>query len=169
MNIRHLRDETDVRGVQRVNRRAWRAAYDFLPDDLLDARAGPPSDDEVADYFDRVRDDRDRFLVAERDGKIVGYAYVRWDDTKAFVGDDEAGLKEIYVDPDHWSEGVGTALLDSAIDLLPDDVTALALEAFAGNDLAARFYAARGFERVDSGEVDIGGDTYETEIRRREL
>lgn len=46
-------------------------------------------------------DDANRFLVASTaaDG-VVGYANVRLGpDAKAFVGDDEAGLEEIYVRP----------------------------------------------------------------------
>lgn len=170
MNVRHLQDRDDARAILCVNRAAWRAAYgDFLPASVLDERAGEPTDDEVDAYFDRVRDDRDRFLVAEREGEVVGYAYVRWEDTKAFVGPDEAGLKEIYVRPDHWGDGVGSRLLERAVELVPEDATALVLEAFADNEVGARFYEARGFERVESRDVEIAGESYESAIWAREL
>jgi GNAT superfamily N-acetyltransferase len=168
MNVRHLRDRDDVRAVQRVNRAAWQAAYDdFLPDEVLDR--GELSEEDVADYFDRVRDDRDWFLVAEHEGEVVGYAYVRWAETKAFVGRDEAGLKEIYGHPDHWGEGVGSRLLERAVELVPENATALKLEAFAENEVGARFYEARGFERVGSREVEIAGESYESTIWARAL
>lgn len=169
MNVRHLRDRDDVRAVLRVHRASWRAAYDdILPERVLDRLSGEPTDEEVAEYFDRVRD-RDGFLVAEREGALVGYAYVRWEETKAFVGPDEAGLKEIYVHPDHWGDGVGTELLERAVDLVPEDATALKLEAFAENEVGARFYEARGFERVGSREVEVAGEPYESAIWARDL
>ena len=96
---------------------------------------------------------------------------MRWgaENTKSFVGPDEADLKAIYVHPDWWGEGVGTALLDRGLDALPDRVETVRLEAFADNDVGARFYEVRGFERVETSETEIAGETYPVAIYAREV
>jgi GNAT superfamily N-acetyltransferase len=172
VRIRHLDGKDDVRGIHRVNVLAWRAAYDdLLSAPLLAERDVDPSQEQVDDRFDRLRDNGDRFLVAvDETGTIRGYSYVRWgEETKAFVGKHEAGLKEIYVEPNYWSEGIGTRLLESGIDLLPEEITALKVEALSGNEVGEQFYEARGFERIGKGEVEIGDETIPTIVYVLEL
>ncbi len=173
VHIRHPGSDAELRAVVRVNRRAWLEAYDdVFPEPVLEAIAEPPTDEELDSRVGSMRGDRDRLLVAvETDTEatresVRGYAAVRWlpDETKEFVGADEAGLKELYVDPDHWSEGVGTALLEAAVDLVPDDATALVLETLAGNEVGRRFYEARGFERRGTSTFEVAGEPYETVI-----
>lgn len=166
MEIRHLEGRDDVRGVSRVNGLAWREAYsDVLPDRVLEGIPVERSAEAVEEWYESVRDDRDRFLVAVHEGAVRGYIYLRWgEETKDFVGEDEAGLKEIYVEPDYWGQGVGTALLERGLDILPDDAEALKLDMLAGNEVGRRFYEARGFERTGTGEFEIGEESFPTEI-----
>jgi len=89
--------------------------------------------------------------------------------TKEFVGPKEAGLKEIYVDPEVWGQGVGTALLERGLEVLPEHVEAVTLEMLAGNDVGAGFYEARGFEKTGASEAEIGDATYRTVIYSLEL
>lgn len=164
MEIGHPETREDAREVARAHNRACRAAYDdLLPDEVLAGMDPDPDEATVDRWHERLQAARDRVLVAS-DGSVVGYAYVRWTDTKAFVGPDEAGLKEIYVDPDRWGEGIGTALLERAIDLVPADRRTLKLEVFADNEVGRRFYEARGFEHVDATTVEVDGDTYEAAV-----
>ena len=110
-------------------------------------------------------------FVAVVDGTVRGFVDVRWgaENTKSFVGPDEADVKAIYVHPDWWGDGVGTALLERGLDALPDRVERVRLEAFADNDVGARFYEARGFEQVETGETEIAGETYPVAIYAREV
>lgn len=184
VHVRHPESDAELRAIVRVNYRAWLEAYDdILPEPVLEAIAEPPTDEELDARVGSLRADRDRLLVAVAEAAGVesdpettatdpettavrGYAAVRWlpDETKDFVGADEAGLKEIYVDPAHWSAGVGTALLEAAVGLVPDDATALVLETLAGNDVGRRFYEARGFERRGTSTFEVAGEPYETVI-----
>ena len=107
-------------------------------------------------------------LVAD-DEAVVGYAHVRVTDTKPFVGDDEAGLKELYVHPDRWGEGVGGELLGRGLATLPDGVEAVVLETLDGNDRAAGFYEAHGFRRVGERTVGVAGEQYPALVYRRPL
>lgn len=173
MEIRRFDAEgtADARAITRINALAWREAYaDLLPDEVIAQFGADPSDEQLREYADRLAHDRDGIHLAESDGAPRGYSYVRWgEDTKSFVGENEAGLKEIYVEPDYWGEGIGTALLERGIDALPENVERLRLEMLDGNEVGHRFYAARGFDRTGSSEFEIAGETYPTAIYTLEL
>lgn len=171
MEVRRFHGRDDARAIVRVNALAWQAAYDdLLPDALLAARDPDPPDERVREFADRLRDDREGVFVATADGAVRGYCYFRWgEETKSFVGENEAGLKEIYVEPDFWGEGFGTALLEYGLDRLPSTVDRVRLETLEGNGVGHRFYEARGFERTGSDAFDIAGQLYPTAVYTLEL
>src|SRR5438132_5480872 len=69
------------------------------------------SDDYIPDQFDDwVRDRRGRFWVAVDEGELIGIAKL------TIVGDHEAWLHALRVDPRHRRRGVGTALLDHRLE-----------------------------------------------------
>lgn len=162
MEIRRLKDTDDVMAVARVDASAWRAAYDGIVDDDVLARLDSKlSEERATERLEAWCDEPGLFLVAESDGDVVGYADFRWgESTKAFVRDGEAGLKAIYVDPERWEAGVGTALLERGLEELPDDLRRVRLETLADNEGARRFYESRGFEPTDETAAEIGGETY---------
>lgn len=81
-------------------------------------------------------------FVAERAGKVLGYAVV-W-----FVAD-EAELGDLAVHPEHRGHGVGSRLLTTALDeARRRGILALYLEVRAGNESAKRLYERSGFEVV---------------------
>jgi ribosomal protein S18 acetylase RimI-like enzyme len=172
MDVRPLESETDLQGVNRVNVLAWRDAYEgILSDSVLDGRNVGVRPADAFEQFTRIQRKTGCFFVAVDDtDEIRGYVYLRWgEDTKDFVGDDEAGLKEIYVEPDYWGEGLGTRLLERALGELPASVDAVKLEMLAGNDVASGFYESHGFERVDTTQFELEGETYPTAIYEKEL
>lgn len=84
-----------------------------------------------------------RYLVAERDGAIVGYAV-------ASVGGDIAELQRIGVTAAARRSGVATALLDDVVAHAPGTgANRLLLEVREDNAGALGFYAARGFVEID--------------------
>ncbi|ELZ38630.1 GNAT family N-acetyltransferase [Halorubrum tebenquichense] len=171
MEIRPPETDEDLRELIRAHGRSWRAAYDgILPDPALDEMTVEPASEDVEEWADRLDGDDSAVFVAVVDGAVRGFADVRWgaDNTKSFVGEGEAGVKAIYVHPDRWGEGVGSALLDRGLDALPDRVERVRLEALADNDVGARFYEARGFERAEAGETEVAGETYPTAIYARD-
>ncbi|MEE6209406.1 GNAT family N-acetyltransferase [Salarchaeum sp. III] len=170
MEVRRLVSPDDIGGLQRVNTLAWRAAYrGLVPESVLDSLSTAVPDDTAQRRFEELREANGRVFVAELDDDIVGYARVRWVDTKRFVDSGDAGLTELYVHPDHWQDGIGTALLERALDSLPDDTDALVLEALAGNERAQAFYTRRGFRHAGSRTAEFAGEELETAIYRREL
>ena len=159
----------DAREMRDAWARAWRAGHgDVLSEDALAAVAIKADEEDVARWRERIETWRDRMLVAD-DGRLVGYVHVRVTDTKPFVGDDEAGLKELYVRPDRWGEGIGGTLLERGIETLPDGVTAVRPETLEGNDRAAGFHETRSFRRVGERTVEVAGETYPALVYRRPL
>jgi GNAT superfamily N-acetyltransferase len=54
--------------------------------------------------------------AAEIDDRLVGYCYVAAPARDADLGDGEAELAAIYVDPARWRQGVGGTLMRAALD-----------------------------------------------------
>lgn len=71
----------------------------------------PPSVAEMADRLDKVQSRGWPWLVAEKDGQVLGYAYAaQFRDRAAYRF---AAEDSIYIHPDHMGMGVGRALLDT--------------------------------------------------------
>jgi GNAT superfamily N-acetyltransferase len=77
----------------------------------------------------------DETWVADRGGAAVGYARLAG-----------SWLDDLYVDPDHAGQGVGSALLDLAKGLRPEGFS---LWVFEMNAPARRFYARRGLVELE--------------------
>jgi len=150
----------DVRGIQRVARASWHAAYDPIigteqVDDIVDSWYDP---ERLVD--DDVRPDERPLYVAEVDGDVVGFI-------EAAPREDAAELYRFYVDPEHWGNGIGTELLDRLEATLADrGVDRLRLTVLAGNDVGVSFYESRGFDRIAEG-YDEQFDARRFEYRKR--
>jgi ribosomal-protein-alanine acetyltransferase len=84
-----------------------------------------------------------RYLVAEQDGEIVGYAVA------SFAGD-IAELQRIGVTTSARRTGIASALLDEVVAEAPGTgANRLLLEVRDDNAAALAFYAARGFIEID--------------------
>lgn len=94
-----------------------------------------------------VDEDEDCVQVAERDGDLVGYAFVL-PESLSFVWD-AAVLNEIYVEPAYRGEGVADDLMGEAIDVAREQdlpLDRMVLDVDAENDRAQSFYERYGFE-----------------------
>ncbi|WP_440988919.1 N-acetyltransferase family protein [Haloarchaeobius baliensis] len=151
----------DARAVQRVADASCHAVYD----DIL----GPDAvDDIVANWYDPerlvaddVEPDERPFFVAAVDGAVVGYVEGVPD------ADDEnvAHLYRIYVHPDHWGDGVGSALLDRLETAFRDrGFDHLCVSVFAENETGVGFYESVGFgERRTTTDEQFETERFEYE------
>ncbi|WP_265108617.1 GNAT family N-acetyltransferase [Halosolutus halophilus] len=170
---RDIRQATteDVWAVHETARESWHAAYD----DLL----GRDRVDEIVDEWyaigeiessiddTRGRDDA-AFLVVESaadagseptetDERCRGFAHiVPWPEDERV-----AYLVRIYVRPELWGEGIGTALLEHLEAECEEVFDRLRLAVLADNEIGVSFYESRGFERVGTYESDLGVDLEE--------
>lgn len=164
MEIRNA-EPADVSGIQRVAERSWREAYtDVLGEETV--RKTVESDRFYAG--DSIRDGMANperaYLVAVTEDAVVGYAVVIWTDDdeqrREWVEPGECELGSIYVDPDCWGEGVGTALLERGVDAVPDDRDRVKIRVLAENDVGTSFYGKHGCERVGECEIETDGDVH---------
>lgn len=123
----------DARAMAGIQLAAWRAVDDaVVPDELLD---GVPMATRIAQWTERLSEGGAQGLLAVAP-EPVGFATV--------TGAGE--LAALFVAPERWGTGVGSALLEAALDRLRTrgaaTVTVWHLE---GNDRALRFYARHGF------------------------
>ncbi|KNY07114.1 GNAT family N-acetyltransferase [Microbacterium sp. GCS4] len=157
-----IRDATvrDARGVAVVHVDSWRSAYAGLIDqDVLDRQSVDARTEMWTTWIERslAGESTDaygpvphRLVVAELDGRIVGWA--------SFGGGRDEDLREqgeiagLYAHPDAWSQGIGHALIRRAEDALRAEGWARGyLWVLNGNERAIGFYRAHGWA-VDGAE-----------------
>lgn len=151
----------DGNAMAAIRSSGWRTAYaGLIPDEAL---AAIP-----AEATDRYRDvlaappDGHRFLVAESDDTVTGFAHIG---PYRFDGADHDGAAEsdgevyaIYVDPTRWSRGTGRALMDAAVRWLGEaGRTPIRLWTLTGNPQSRRFYERYGY-RVDGARSSLGDE-----------
>jgi ribosomal protein S18 acetylase RimI-like enzyme len=152
----------DIPGIQRVARSGWMATYgDFLTETAIETIL---DDWYAAEQLERpITSTENVYLVAELDG-IAGYA------SAAPTANEEAQLYAIYADPDHWNDGLGTALLDGVRDRLSDrGIRRLRVEVLAENSVGVSFYESRGFERTSEREREVGSQTLAEYVYYRDV
>ena len=95
-------------------------------------------------YEEFFRPDTRRYVVAEVDGNIVGYAGV-------MVVDTTADIQTIGVLPAHEGQGIGTALLGELLaEAVRRGAREVLLEVRADNPRAQLLYTRTGFEKIST-------------------
>lgn len=153
----------DVDGICRVAEQGWTAAYDgILARETIDRAIDEWYDpDSIRELIDR---NEVTYLVAEDEG-VVGYASGGPDGEG-----DVAALGAIYVDPDRWGEGIGTALLEAfERERRQAGDRAVRLRVLAANEVGIPFYRDRGYEPVADREGELFGELVEERVFRRDL
>jgi GNAT superfamily N-acetyltransferase len=154
--------ESDAGAIEQVRMGSWRRAYgELIPESAF---AGFDQAASAARLAGRLAAGSVRAHVADDDGDIVGFA-----SCGPCRDDDLIGASEvyaIYVEPRHWSTGIGRRLLSAALDSI--DHRPVVLWVLHDNDRARRFYELAGWS-ADGAEKDadlLGGITW-PEVRYR--
>ncbi len=125
MNLRLARKE-DAPTLARLHRISVETAMPWLP------KLHTPAEDLW--WMETIVLPEQQVWVTEIDGMIAGYA--------AVLGD---MLEQLYVLPEYQGQGVGSALLQKAIEIAEPPMR---LWAFQRNEVARTFYEHRGFEAI---------------------
>jgi ribosomal protein S18 acetylase RimI-like enzyme len=145
----------DGAAIRAVAGPAWHAAYDdrlgvAAVDRLVDAWYAPGD-------LRREIAGRDPFVVAEDASGVVGFAQGRR------VAGGDGALSRLYVHPDAWGRGVGTALLGATARRLRPAGTLRAV-VMAANTVGRAFYDRRGFTLRGRRVTNLEGLSFEVVV-----
>lgn len=157
MDVRQATVE-DASEIKDIARASLSHSYDFLDEEQIDSAIetwyGKGKLEET------IEGDGVVFLVATKDGDVVGYAESEMVDRHRLLGE----IRWLHIHPDHRNEGAGAALIDRTEGILVDRgaevFRAVALER---NEKGVDFFKDQGFVRVGVRSVELDGETY-TEI-----
>lgn len=162
----------DAPGIGRVHVASWQATYPgIVPQPILDRmsveRRAAFWREAITRTLDASTDAGERVWVAVGEGgEVAGFASIgpaRDDDLAPTAGE----LYAIYLDPEHWSTGLGRRLHDAAVDDLAVRHDPLVLWVLTDNARARRFYERCGWVADGSARfLDFDGTPIE-EIRYR--
>lgn len=152
----------DIEEIRTVARKSWEAAYsDFIDDELIENMLSGGYNREILKAT--IDSDTVALFVAEQDGDVTGYL------SSEPPAEGDVGHVSIYVDPNYWGEGSGTALLERASDHLRDaGAAAMRDTVLADNEVGNAFYEKH-FERDRETTVEMAGEEFDAYLYRRDL
>lgn len=153
----------DAAELAEVHVAAWVAAYrGLMSDAFLD---GMNVEEWRARWSQRLSEEElPPLRVAVRDNVIVGFARLAVPSRDPDAGEDVAELAAINVSPDAWRSGIGTALMQDALERFRrESLRAVTLWIVDGNQRAEAFYKRLGF--TFDGATRVHGATGATLLR----
>jgi ribosomal protein S18 acetylase RimI-like enzyme len=154
----------DAAAIAAVHVRAWQVAYrGLIPDEMLDRLSVEQREETWREAMSG--EDVPAVYVAVKDGAVVGFCAAAAPGRDVYAGADVAEIGAIYVDPDAWRTGVGSALMDAALeDLRAGGWRWVTLWVLAENQQAQDFYARYGL-KPDGAETTHGSGEREVRLR----
>jgi RimJ/RimL family protein N-acetyltransferase len=158
----------DAEAIAQVHVATWQAAYaGLLPPNYLAAMS--TSVDQRADRWRTTLADADAtVLVVDADdvgAALAGFVHVGPSRDEG-ASDDTGELHSIYVDPAHWTTGLGSALHDAGLAALHAGQHQRAtLWVLDTNQRARAFYERHGWSRDGNTKRAEIGDVMVTEVR----
>jgi ribosomal protein S18 acetylase RimI-like enzyme len=139
----------DVGAIGRLGALLVREHHDFDPQRFIAATA--QTEKRYGSFLGtQLEEPNIVILVAERDGKVIGYTYsgVEGIDYMSLRG--PAGvIYDIVVDPDHRQQGVGRVLIDATLEVLKGKGSPrVVLSTAERNAAAQRLFDRAGFRRT---------------------
>ncbi len=142
-------EQRDARALGALGAALMRTHYAFDPQRFLAAGEGAERG-YAAFLSSQLEDDDAVVLVAEVDGRVVGYVYaglepMSWKELRGPAG----FIHDVLVEDDGRGTGAGTALIEAAIAWLRDhDAARVMLWTAERNEDALRLFARLGFRRT---------------------
>ena len=125
----------------------------------------------VRTFVDRLGRPRNRILLVERAGHLIGFGELLPAAQHPLVPPGPAAeLTRLYVQSPFIRRGIGRLLLGRVEALArADGASTLWLTAWVGNARALAFYASQGYEQLGSTEYTFEGEAYENRLFAKAL
>ena len=160
----------DCAAIAAIHARTWQATYrGVMPQDYLDGLDPARQRGRLAARPRRHRAPGESTLVADVDGRIVGFATWVRRVTAMPPRRTVTALRSIYVDPNRWDSGAGRALMIASLPALRESgFQQGVLWVLVQNERARRFYEAGGWRADGSAkhEDSFGVEVDEVRYRR---
>jgi len=122
--------------------------YMYTPEDLSNFLAESHGEAKAAK---EIADPTMRVLLAEEEGRLLGFCKLvlacGWPEHAR--GQAVIELKQLYTDPETTGRGIGSALMDRAMEIAREQAAdEVQLSVWSGNEGAQKFYARYGFGKV---------------------
>jgi diamine N-acetyltransferase len=140
-------ENKDVKALTKLAARTYTEAFgEFMTDDELSGMLERNFSEEQVERYIR----EDVALAAELEGEMIGYAHLSEVKIPGISpANDSKQLRKLYVRQDYQNKGVGSALMEAALDHpLLKEARSVYLEVWEHNTAAQRFYKRFGFEKV---------------------
>lgn len=141
----------------------WASCAAFLDADTIQrVLAEGYTRERLAEAFEEP--DLHTVVAVDEEGGVVGFAIAErtWADT--------VDLHALYVDPDRWGAGAGSALLGSIVAYAREaDCEYVRATAFLENPVARPFFESRGFEETRTVETPVFEEVHEEAVLEREV
>ena len=136
----------------------WRVAYrGIISDEYLDTLSYAEVEERFRNVLS-VPGPGEQFLVAEADGKVIGF--VIFGPERAAAAEDRGEVYAVYVRPEHHSRGVGRQLMTAAAcRLMGQGMRSLTVWTLEQAE-SGRFYERLGGRVASSKIAHIGGTGY---------
>jgi ribosomal protein S18 acetylase RimI-like enzyme len=139
----------DMTVIGRLGALLVREHHDFDPQRFIPAMPG--TEKGYGSYLgSQLNEPNVVILVAERDGKVIGYSYSGVEGTDYMALRGPAGaMYDIVVDPDYRQQGVGRMLVNATLEALKSQgVPRVLLSTAEKNAAAQRLFERTGFRRT---------------------
>lgn len=136
---------SDSEGISRVHTRSWQSAYrGLLPDEWLNALRW---EDRKVRWDAILTSDNKRhvYVAANPQSDIIGFASSGPSRDEDIDQERVHELYAIYLSPEYWGKGIGTALLNVVMKEVPKTAERLELWVLEDNMPGRRFYESKGF------------------------
>ena len=157
--------DRDAAAIARVHVRAWQLGYrGIVADRVLDALS---LEQRERDWVIWLCSGESSTLIAERYGAVVGFASLVLPSRDEDVGPHTGELAALYVEPEQWRTGIGSALLREAMNDARADrsVEEIAAWVLSANTSAQAFYSRLGF--APDGAQQVHARSGQTMVRLR--
>ncbi|ARS89815.1 GNAT family N-acetyltransferase [Natrarchaeobaculum aegyptiacum] len=144
----------DAAAIREIARKSWHAAYDpILGEETVTETINQwyALENLKASIAESHAREDAVCLIAEEADEPVGFVHAGPHRDRPAV----ASLNRIYVRPDRWGEGSGTALLEHVQDSLRGEYDRLYLAVLADNEVGVSFYESASFKRIRTQDSDL--------------
>ena len=163
MSIRNATLE-DVKDIATIHVNSWQVAYkSLIPQSYLDNLSIAKREQTWSNI---LTNSNTHTIIKEINGAVVGFAnfgHTRDEDKNSTVTGE---ITSIYLNPEHWRKGLGTALIEFILSELKNrGFTEVTLWVLDSNQTACNFYQKIGFKPDGATKIDIREDFELKEIR----